>query len=295
MVTILDGGMGGEIQKHLEGANHGLWSAKALIEAPDLVRSIHQAYVDAGARIIITNTYSTIPSYLGKEGREDAYLDYCQLAGEIARSVADQTAGVQVAGSLPPLSESYRPDLVPDAALSVPIYESMVQTLNPFVDLYMCETMSTADEAFNAARAAKRCGEGRPVYVAWTLNETPGVGLRSLETVEAAFERVAELNLDGFLFNCTTPEAVLPALETLRGLTEKPIGCYVNRIEKVPEAWTLDNDKQTGRRTDLTQQYYVELSLAAIAAGADIVGGCCGIGPEDIAALAQAVGREPAA
>ena len=48
MVTILDGGMGGEIQKHLEGANHGLWSAKALIEAPDLVRSIHQAYVDQG-------------------------------------------------------------------------------------------------------------------------------------------------------------------------------------------------------------------------------------------------------
>jgi len=295
MVTILDGGMGGEIQKHLEGANHGLWSAKALIEAPDLVRSIHQAYVDAGARIIITNTYSTIPSYLGKEGQAEAYLDYCQLAGEIARGVADQTVGVQVAGSLPPLSESYRPDLVPDAALSVPIYESMVQTLNPFVDLYMCETMSTADEAFNAASAAKRCGEGRPVFVAWTLNETPGVGLRSLETVEVAFERVAELNLDGFLFNCTTPEAVLPALETLRGLTKKPIGCYVNRIEKVPEAWTLDNEEQTGRRTDLTQQYYVELSLAAIAAGADIVGGCCGIGPEDIAALAQAVGVEPAA
>jgi len=295
MVTILDGGMGGEIQKHLEGANHGLWSAKALIEAPDLVRSIHQAYVDAGARIIITNTYSTIPSYLGKEGQAEAYLDYCQLAGEIARGVADQTVGVQVAGSLPPLSESYRPDLVPDAALSVPIYESMVQTLNPFVDLYMCETMSTADEAFNAASAAKRCGEGRPVFVAWTLNETPGVGLRSLETVEVAFQRVAELNLDGFLFNCTTPEAVLPALETLRGLTKKPIGCYVNRIEKVPEAWTLDNEEQTGRRTDLTQQYYVELSLAAIAAGADIVGGCCGIGPEDIAALAQAVGVEPAA
>jgi len=295
MVTILDGGMGGEIQKHLEGANHGLWSAKALIEAPDLVRSIHQAYVDAGARIIITNTYSTIPSYLGKEGQAEAYLDYCRLAGEIARGVADQTVGVQVAGSLPPLSESYRPDLVPDAALSVPIYESMVQTLNPFVDLYMCETMSTADEAFNAASAAKRCGEGRPVFVAWTLNETPGVGLRSLETVEVAFQRVAELNLDGFLFNCTTPEAVLPALETLRGLTKKPIGCYVNRIEKVPEAWTLDNEEQTGRRTDLTQQYYVELSLAAIAAGADIVGGCCGIGPEDIAALAQAVGVEPAA
>lgn len=289
MVTILDGGMGGEIQKHLEGANHGLWSAKALVEAPDLVQRIHQAYVDAGAKMIITNTYSTIPSYLGKEGKENEYLDYCRLAGEIARRVADQSEGVQVAGSLPPLSESYRPDLVPSAAESVPVYESMVAALNPFVDLFMCETMSTADEALNAASAAKRCGDGRPVFVAWTLNETPGVGLRSLETVETAFDRVAPLDLDGFLFNCTTPEAVLPALATLRRLTDKPIGCYVNRIQEVPKAWTLDNEKQTSRRTDLTQQYYVELSLAAIEAGASIVGGCCGIGPEDIAALSAAV------
>jgi len=289
MITILDGGMGGEIQKHLDGANHGLWSAKALVEAPDLVRSVHQAYVDAGARMIITNTYSTIPSYMEKEGLADQYLNYCKLAGEIAREVANGPDEVLVAGGLPPLSESYRPDLVPPASESLPVYEAMVKTLNPFVDLYMCETMSTADEAYNAASAAKRCGKGRPVYVAWTLSEEPGAGLRSLESVATAFERVSSLSLDGYLFNCTTPEAVLPALKELRGLTDKPIGCYVNRIAEVPEAWTLDNEHQTHRRTDLTQDYYVQLSLAAIEAGANIVGGCCGIGPEDIAALNRAV------
>ena len=152
--------------------------------------------------------------------------------------------------------------------------------------------MSPADEAYNAASAAKRCGEGRPVYVAWTLTEEPGAGLRSLESVAAAFERVSSLSLDGFLFNCTTPEAVLPALKELRALTDKPLGCYVNRIAEVPEAWTLDNEHQTHRRTDLTQDHYVQLSLAAIEAGANIVGGCCGIGPEDIAALNRAVQGE---
>ena len=128
MITILDGGMGGEIQKHLDGANHGLWSAKALVEAPDLVRSVHQAYVDAGARMIITNTYSTIPSYMDKEGLADQYLNYCKLAGEIAREVANGPEEVLVAGGLPPLSESYRPDLVPPADEAVPIYEEMVKT-----------------------------------------------------------------------------------------------------------------------------------------------------------------------
>jgi len=64
-LTILDGGMGGELQRRGIGASDGLWSAKALIEHPDLVADIHNQYILAGARIITTNSYSTIPSYLG--------------------------------------------------------------------------------------------------------------------------------------------------------------------------------------------------------------------------------------
>ena len=63
MITILDGGRGGEIQKRLAGAAKGLWSATALVVSPELVVALHREYIEAGARMIITNTYSTVPSY----------------------------------------------------------------------------------------------------------------------------------------------------------------------------------------------------------------------------------------
>lgn len=149
--------------------------------------------------------------------------------------------------------------------------------------------MSTADEAFHAASQAKQLGGGKPVYVAWTLDEEPGKGLRSGESVVAAYERVAPLGVDGYLFNCTTPEAAIAAIKTLSSVTDKPLGCYVNRIKAVPEGWTLDNERTNVRRTDLTQDYFVELSMQAIDAGASIIGGCCGIGPDDIRAFSEAV------
>ena len=62
-LTVIDGGMGGELQLR-SGKTGGLWSAQALVDAPDLVREVHEDYVSAGAEVIITNTYSTIPSYL---------------------------------------------------------------------------------------------------------------------------------------------------------------------------------------------------------------------------------------
>ncbi|MDA0762613.1 MAG: homocysteine S-methyltransferase family protein [Proteobacteria bacterium] len=294
MITIMDGGMGGELKARLPGAERGLWSAKALVDAPELVVELHQEYIDAGARLIITNTYSTVPSYLAKEGLEGEFERYTALGGALAKkAVAQSGKPVQIAGSLPPLFESYRPDLVGTAEASLPVYAALVRALLPYVDLFLCETMSTADEAFQAASQAKALGEGKPVIVAWTLNEEPGAGLRSGESVETAFARLEALELDGFLFNCTAPEAANAALVTLRELTDKPIGCYVNRTKKVPVGWTLDGQASDGRRQDLTTDYFVELSKSAIAAGATIIGGCCGIGPSDIKALNDAVLQDP--
>jgi S-methylmethionine-dependent homocysteine/selenocysteine methylase len=58
---------------------------------------------------------------------------------------------------------------------------------------------------------------------------------------------------------------------------------------KVPEGWTLDNELYTGRRADVTTDYFVEKCLRAAEAGATIIGGCCGIGPTDIEALTEAL------
>jgi len=291
-ITILDGGMGGEISARIDGAGHGLWSAKALIDAPQIVQEIHREYIEAGARIITTNTYATIPSYLGKEGMQDQYLEYTRLAGEIARRAVTESGrtDVRVAGSLPPLSESFRPDLAPPASEAQPIYQSLVNALNPFVDLFICETMSTAEEAFNAASQAILYGGSRPVFVSWTLSETPGTGLRSGESIATAYERLSSLDVTGYMLNCTSPEAIVAGLKELHALTDKTIGCYANRIHKVPAGWTLDNNIYAGRRTDVTTDYFVDMCIKCADAGATIIGGCCGIGPTDIKALSDQIG-----
>jgi len=67
-ITILDGGMGGELIRRGHATRTELWSALALLEAPDDVLAVHADYIAAGARLIITNTYSTIAGYLGKAG-----------------------------------------------------------------------------------------------------------------------------------------------------------------------------------------------------------------------------------
>ena len=288
MITILDGGTGGEIQDRLPNAKHGLWSATALLECPQLVTDIHHEYIDAGADIITTNTYSTVPSYLGKVGMAERYLELTALAADLARQAANASdRPVRVAGALPPLEESYRPDLVPPPAAAQPIYEAMTAAMAAKVDSFLCETMSTAAEARTAACAALARGGGKPVYVSWTLDETPGSGLRSGETIAAALTEVADLNIAGFLFNCTHPEATEAGLAELRSLTSKPIGCYPNRLNRVPESWTLDNPLVTGLRQDLPTTAYVMSIQRCVDLGATIVGGCCGIRPKDIQALTE--------
>ena len=287
-ITILDGGMGDELGMRIPEGWRGLWSAKALIEDPQLVVDVHREFIDAGARIIITNTYSTVPSYLGKEGLEDRYVELTRLGGELARrAVVESAEPVQIAGSLPPLSESYRPDLVPPPDEALPVYRKLAVALHDYVDMYFCETMSTAREALNAASQAVEFGGDKPVYVSWTLNETPGSGLRSGETVKEAYEMLLPLDIAGFLFNCSFPEAIEAALHELRPLTDKPLGCYPNRTNKIYPGWTLDNDVRLGVRNDFDVDYFVEMSLRCIDAGATIVGGCCRIRPPYIKALSE--------
>jgi S-methylmethionine-dependent homocysteine/selenocysteine methylase len=292
MVTILDGGMGVELIRRSEHGRTPLWSAQALVDDPDLVIRTHRDYIDAGAGMLITNSYSTVPSYLETAGLESSYVEYTRLAGQLARqAVSESKRDVVVAGSLPPLAESYRPDLVPPDIEARPVYHEMAKALEPHVDLFICETMSSAREGRNAAVEAKTVAARRslPVYISWTLHEEPNTGLRSDETIETAYEAVADLDLDGFLFNCTDPDAIETGLRQLRPLTDKTIGGYPNRY-RVPDGWVL-GEEMGERDVPLTTRLFVEAAKRAIELGATIYGGCCTVGPDDIAALAAAVNR----
>ena len=284
-LTILDGGMGGELIRR-GWPSGGLWSAKALLENPEVVRAVHQDYVSAGAQVIITNSYSTVPSYLAKEDMQSRYVELTEIAARLAREVADAApADVRVAGCLPPLSESYRPDLVPGDDESRPIYSEIIKALSADVDLYLCETMSSVREAVNAASSVRETDPDKPLWVALTLADEPGGGLRSGENMDQVVSALEPYDVDAFLFNCTDPTSISVALEELVPLTNKPTGAYPNRFH-VPPGWTLDNEIAV-EPTEMTVEDYLGFVDTWRRSGATIIGGCCGVGPEFIAALSS--------
>ncbi len=292
--AILDGGMGRLLESL--GAPFRLpeWSALALIEAPDYVRRAHQAYVEAGADIITTNSYGLLPHMIGEERFRLHGRALAGEAGKIARAVADAAPRrVQVAGSLPPLFGSYRPDAF-DAGGAPAILAELVAGLTPHVDLWLIETQSSTREALTAAAAVS--ATGHPVYISYTLRDEEGrtgpPELRSGENVADAVDATLARKVAAVLFNCSQPEAMTAAVAAARrvidaaALSDVGLGVYANAFTPEPPS----DEPYAGiseLRTDLDPASYLRWIRTWTAAGATIVGGCCGIGPDHIAAISR--------
>ena len=288
--VLLDGGMGRELRFRGVEIPETIWSAGALLSAPDVVRRIHQDYISAGADIITTNTYGVIRSDLEKEGLGHRFGELNTLACTLAWQARENTgAPVLIAGSLPPLRGSFRPDLVGGFDEIVPLYVEQAELLAPHVDLLLCETMSSSAEARAAAWAA--CSTGKPVWVSWTLHEDRSGRLRSGETVSRAAKDLADLPVTGFLGNCCAPESITAALPELLDTGARWIGGYANTFSPVPEDWTLGGEKESDGlldlRRDLDPERYAEHAARWLDAGATVAGGCCGTRPAHIARICQ--------
>ncbi len=289
---LLDGGMGRELRARGVNVLTTIWSASGLIKAPDTVRQIHLDYISAGADIITTNTYGIIRSNLAKEGIEDHFETLNVLACTLADQARQKSEkSVLIAGSLPPLAGSYRPDLVGKIEDIQPLYLEQAELLARHVDLIVCETMSSAVEGRAAALAA--CQTGKPVWVAWTLHEDQSGKLRSGETIGAAAEILSDLPVCGYLANCCAPESITQALPQLVETGAAYAGGYANTFQPVPEDWRLDGDGQSDGfldlRSDLDPESYAEHVARWLKYGANVVGGCCGTGPAHIAKMHELI------
>jgi S-methylmethionine-dependent homocysteine/selenocysteine methylase len=326
---VLDGGMGTELK--LQGVFKNLneyttlWSAAALLheEGRQAVKQAHRDYIDAGAQLLITNTYACTAEILGKAGiehRQEELIGHaCRLAQE---AIAESGKACLIAGSMPPLSVSYRPDLVADDALLKAGYEKIATILEKNgVDLFMCETMTCIKEAAAAVSASRACSS-KPVFVAVTLDKPVKAGMKRRRSERAApstvsqnltsvlrsgeplSELAAQLNeqVNGFLINCCSPEAATLGLQQLLEATrhQKPCGVYANHFEPIPRDWKLDagGDGSGGLltiRSDLSPVEYAKYAQMWANMGASMIGGCCGISPEHIRVLTETINSRPGA
>ncbi|MBT4090709.1 MAG: homocysteine S-methyltransferase family protein [Deltaproteobacteria bacterium] len=286
--VLLDGGMGRELRFRGVDTLKPSWSASALLTTPEIVQQIHSDYISAGADVISTNTYGVIRSDLFKEGLEDRFVQLNQIACELAKKARDLADHpVFIAGSLPPLKGSFRPDLVGEIAELEPLYREQAELLAPHVDLLLCETMSTGAEAKAAVTAA--CQTGKPVWVAWTLHEDHSGRLRSGETIAEAAAALKDLPISGALVNCCSPESITMAMPALTSTGFDFVGGYANTFQSIPESWTLDGGDETDGiidlRADLDPMEYRQHAADWLKAGATVVGGCCGTRPAHIAEI----------
>lgn len=286
---LIDGGMGRELMRIGAPFRQPEWSALAMIEAPEAVLAVHRSYVAAGAEVITTNSYALVPFHIGEERFASHGQVLAGAAGDAARQAADEAArAVRVAASLPPVCGSYRPDLF-DPVEARRLLGPLIAGLAPHADLWLAETLSSTEEARMIAHML--AGDERPLWLSFTLDDgaqdaASNPRLRSGEPVELAAALAHEAGAEALLFNCSQPEVMGAAVRQARAASAAiPIGVYANAFPPQSEEATA-NETLLPIRQDLDPAGYLAWVQEWLDLGASIVGGCCGIGPEHIAAIA---------
>lgn len=289
-IVLLDGGMGQELRQRSSQPVSPLWSAQVMLDEPHLVVDAHRDFIDAGARVITLNTYSATPTRLARDGEPDLFEPLHKAALEAARKACNESGQhVRIAGCLPPLVASYRPEVAHDETTCLGEYRQMVEAQKAGgVNLFLCETMSIAHEAKAATVAAAE--SGLPVWTAFTVDDADGTRLRSGESLAEAARNVVTAGADAVLVNCAVPEALTTAMDVLCELGV-PFGGYANAFTSVAALEPGGTVDVLEARKDLDPAAYADHVLQWVEKGATIVGGCCEVGPAHIKALADRLTR----
>ena len=296
-MIFLDGGLGRELQAMGAPFRQPEWSALALMEGPDYVRAAHDAFLQAGADIVTTNSYAIVPFHIGADvfaARASALL---RLSGELARTAADEAGRpVRVAGSVPPMFGSYQPEKF-DRQVAADMMRLFRDQLADYADLFLAETLGSVAEA--ELFLTEFLPVGRPMWLSVTLEDVDVIAgeprLRSGEPLGDVLALCQSLSPDALLFNCSQPEVMEDAVSvahTYFSVDSPPlIGVYANAFPLADDNYEGANATLHELRPDITPVAYADYAERWAAAGAGIIGGCCGISPGHIKCLKDRLAR----
>ncbi len=290
---LLDGPMGSElVRRGVRWRKHGLLTDAAAIE------QLHGEYLAAGADVLRTNTFQLNARiylnvfrnrehmrHIGAPGLENLTPRLLRASVQLARQARAKAAGdakVAIAGILSPLEHCFRPDLAPPPDQARREHEELARVFaKEKVDFLLVESMNTIAEA-RAALAAGRA-VGLPVWVSFVLG--PEGELLSREPLEQAVVEMERGDADAVLVNCVPPEDVTRALVRLRRICPVPFGGFAHAGRFSPPSWKFEFLPQFVETEEWPPERYLGEAKRWRAAGATILGGCCGTGPAHIATL----------
>lgn len=283
--VLADGAMGTMLfQSGLQfGDPPEVWN----LTQPEIIRRIHRGYLDAGSRILLTNTFGGNRLRLGLGGLDGRVAELNQTAAILLRAEVDAAGGqALVAGDIGPSGAIMAPLGTLDYEEAVDVFaEQATALVAGGVDLIWIETMSDLAEIRAAIEGVRRVSSSIPVIATMTF-DTRGHTMMGV-TPEQAVTALAAWGADAVGGNCGNgPEEMLPVIARMHAAAPEVVLAAKSNVG-MPELV----DTRAVYRTDAPTMAVQALAMRA--AGATIIGGCCGSTPEHLAAMAVAI-RQPA-
>jgi 5-methyltetrahydrofolate--homocysteine methyltransferase len=279
-ILVADGATGTNYQAR--GLERGQAPEQWLYEQPDKVTQLHRDFIQAGANIILTNTFGATAVRLAHAGLENDAAQVNQRAVALARR-AIQGERVWVAGSIGPSGQLLEPFGTMTREEAVAQFAAQAQALaDGGVDLLIIETQFDLGEA-TAAFEGARSVTNLPIIVSFSFDMGTNT-MMGLKAAQVAQELTA-LGADMVGVNCgRSLDENLVNLQEMRAATHLPLWMKPNA--GLPRM--TDDDVAI---YDVTPEMMGQAAEQWLAAGAQIVGGCCGTSPAHLQAIAQAVAR----
>ncbi len=286
-VLILDGATGSELQlrgvyvsKGAKLGKLGPWSATANIDAPEVVRAVHEDYLNIGADILTSNNFWTSAARLDIAGLGDQWERYTRAAAEIAVSTRDAVnPDAYVAGGI-------APPVVGDLTAE---FHDQVRVLKEMgVDLILAEYVGKIEDCVAAVDACATAG--LPVFLGVRHVTAEGT-MQYGESFEDLGKALEGHPVDAILLMCSDPAATSASLPKLRDAFSGPIGAYANIGYKVNQEFNEDGETHWHTIDQETHppDAYAAFACEWVRSGAQIIGGCCATGPEHIRAVHDAL------
>ena len=299
-IILLDGGIGTELERLGAPMDHDAWCAVALQTHPHLVKEVHRSYVNAGADVITVNTYATTKIALKRAKMEEKFEEWNRLAVRLAKeALAECNPGrsVYVAGSVSTFGSSSRfSDFAKDGTSQLKLWfrEQAQLLVESGVDLLLIETLASESSVISAALEAASKFDV-PIWVAVSCARNRATGELSLgieessqsrafytqyEPFHSALEKVvAKGGYSALLLMHSEIEVTQSAVRSLCKKYKGPVGAYPNAGYWQRPEWIFVDQ--------ISPDDYAATARTWVDEGAQIIGGCCGIGPEHIRALTR--------
>jgi methionine synthase I (cobalamin-dependent) len=254
------------------------------VSQPEVVRRIHRGYLDAGSRIVMTNTFGGNRLRLRLHGLDGRVAELNRTAAILLRKEVESAGGrALVAGDIGPTGEIMAPLGTLDEAEAVDVFEEQAAALVAGgVDLIWIETMSHLSEIGAAIKGARRASAEIPIIATMTF-DTRGFTMMGVSP-EQAVAALAAAGADAIGGNCGNgPDELLPVIEKMHAVAPD-----VTLVAKSNAGMPELVDMRAVYRADPSTM--AEAAMAFRAAGATIIGACCGSTPAHLAAMAEVLG-----